>query len=151
MSYNVQVSDVEARWRPLDVSEATVAETLIVDAETLLNATLPTLQSLVDGGAVSSRLAFMTICNMVIRVLRNPDALTGQAVEDISQNFAGPAYDGRLYVSSEELAGLNAIVASAGGTVNTGGATLNTVSRAIARRNARETSWAVRRSRGGLL
>lgn len=148
MSYGVTVGDIQARWRPLDASEATVAETLIGDAETFLDNFRPTLAPLVPAG-VPQRIVTMLVANMVVRVLRNPDALTGQAVEDISQNFAGPAYDGRLYLTADELAMLDAAIEAAGGTPTESGAgQVLPYARQLAERRAQ---WACLGRRGNLL
>lgn len=103
MSYAVTRADIEARWRPLDVEEQIPADTLIADAEDILDNQLPTLAASFGDGGRLDRLVTMTICNMVIRVLRNPDAMRQQSVGDVQQTFGGPEYDGRLYVSLDEL------------------------------------------------
>lgn len=98
MSYGVTRADIEARWRPLDVEEQVPADTLIEDAEALLDLELPTLAASFGGGGRLDRLVVMTVCNMVIRVLRNPDAMRQQSVGDVQQTFGGPEYDGRLFL-----------------------------------------------------
>jgi hypothetical protein len=67
-----------ARWRSLSATETTVAETLIEDAELLLDQERPELAALVTAGDVPLRTVTMVVCEMVQRVLRNPDVLRGQ-------------------------------------------------------------------------
>jgi len=149
MSFGVQVSDIEARWRPLDASEAVIAETLLEDAETVFISTVPGAQSYYDSGTLPQRLVTIILCEMVKRVLRNPDALSGQAVEDISQTFAGAKYDGRLYVTEDELAQVSKVLEGSAGVSAAGAATVNTVGRAIARRRKAQEAWNSERSHLG--
>lgn len=78
MSYGVLTSDVEARWRPLSAAETSVAEELIISAETQINVMRPTLQASVDAGLIPVRIVVDAICESVQRVLRNPDLLRAQ-------------------------------------------------------------------------
>lgn len=121
MTYGVVRKDIEDRWRPLDPEEELPADTLIGDAETLVDAQpqLRALSATFGQGGQLDRLVVMTICNMVIRVLRNPDAMRQQSVGDVQQTFGGPDYDGRLFISDDELSSiidaLAALTPSAGG------------------------------------
>lgn len=117
MSYEVAISDLEARWRPLDASEREVAQTLLVDAVVLIDAARPILDGLAVEGSMVQRVARMTVVEMVKRVLRNPDALTSQGVDSgaITQSFAGPSYDGELRLLTSDLEKLDVALATVTG------------------------------------
>jgi len=78
MAYSVTTSDIVARWRPLSVDETAVATVLLADAVVKLDVMRPTLAaavaSTVPSTHVDERFVTAALCDMVIRVLANPDA-----------------------------------------------------------------------------
>lgn len=75
MAYSVTPADVEARWRPLDVAESDVCATLLDSATVQLDAVRPRVAAAVAAGTVPVSLVVDALCEAVIRVLRNPDAV----------------------------------------------------------------------------
>jgi hypothetical protein len=77
VSYNVTTADIEARWRPLTDAEDAVAVVLLEDAARKLDLARPTLAAAVASTDptkhVDERLVTMLLCDMVIRVISNPD------------------------------------------------------------------------------
>lgn len=61
MAY-AEVSDLEARWKPLTEEEQQIAETLLEDASAMLDALVD-----VDGKCVQENLLKIVCCNMVQR------------------------------------------------------------------------------------
>lgn len=66
-------SDVAARWRPLTSDETTVAQTLCMDASTLIRQRFPGIDSQVTSGAVDPNILTMVCAGMVKRALVAPD------------------------------------------------------------------------------
>lgn len=77
MAYNVSTADIEARWRPLTPAEDDVASVLLIDATSKLDLARPTLAAAVASTTpathVDERLVIIVLCDMVIRVISNPD------------------------------------------------------------------------------
>lgn len=71
-----QPSDVAARFRPLTVEEQAIVAVLLEDASNLLRAAVPDLDEKIDIGEINVDLVKMVVCNMVIRVLKNPTGAT---------------------------------------------------------------------------
>lgn len=66
-------TDVAARWRPLSAAETVVAQTLVVDASTLLRQRFPGIDDNITSGALDPNIATMVCAGMVIRALNSPD------------------------------------------------------------------------------
>lgn len=94
------VTDVENRWRPLSADETTVATTLLDDASEALRFRIPNLDQKITDGDVSEDLATATVVSMVVRVLRNPDAIKQESVGSYSRTFMD---DPQLMVTSDDL------------------------------------------------
>jgi hypothetical protein len=77
MTYNVSTADIEARWRPLTPAEDDVAAILLEDAAMKVDLARPTLAAAVastdPATHVNERLVVILLCDMVIRVVSNPD------------------------------------------------------------------------------
>lgn len=144
MSYGVTVDDLAARWRPLeaaagDVDEPALAALLIIDAQDYLDMQFPALETTWEVGTRLARVVTSVVCEMVKRVMRNPDALKQQSVEDVQQSFAGPEFDGRMYLTSDEFLLVGGAIAEAGGTAgaSSGAFSFNPTL------NRRSSSWPV--------
>lgn len=77
MTYWTTPADVTARWVGNDVptDEDLVAQ-LLEDAEAVILAEYPRIQERIDGGSLDLSVVKMVVSRMVMRVLRNPEALT---------------------------------------------------------------------------
>lgn len=106
MSNPVTVEDVAYRFRPLSTEdEINQVEVLLDDAWAIVNAQLPMLESQL-AAAVNPPEGVLraVICNMVIRVLRNPNGVKQWAVDDYSETRDSSISAGALYLSTDEMA-----------------------------------------------
>jgi hypothetical protein len=99
----VLISDLEARFRPLTVAEQTVAQALLDDAWEELLARVPDLEARTADGRVTSGLVVRVVSAMVIRVLRNPEAIRQWSVDDASFTRDNLVSSGFLYASADEI------------------------------------------------
>ena len=97
------VADVTSRWRPLTAAETTVAGALLADASAILRARVPRLDDRVDDDTLDAALPRSVCVQMVLRVLRNPDGLISEQIDDYGIRRADSAA-GSLHVTSDELA-----------------------------------------------
>lgn len=104
-------ADVAARWRPLSTDEETVAYTLLSDAWRMLGrdykaATGTTLDAAMVADPTLTPDVVQIIAQAVIRVLRNPDGLQQEQIDDYSYTRDTKAASGTLYIDPDELAAL---------------------------------------------
>jgi hypothetical protein len=82
--FNVAVSDIEARWRPLSDDESDVARILLSDADRILNNARPMLVGAIASTDpllhIDGELAKIVLVDMVWRVLINPDSFRTTSV-----------------------------------------------------------------------
>jgi len=96
--------DVEARWRPLTDSERPIAEALLQEAEALVAVAAPGVRERAAKSVDVATATRSVLVSMVLRVLKNPDAIRQFAVDDYSQTRDQVASSGLLYATPEELA-----------------------------------------------
>lgn len=99
--FNVDVSDIEARWRPLSPEESSVAAVLLGDADRNLFFARPVLASAValdmlDPLYIDPELAKVVVVDQVWRVLINPDSFR-------TTNVGADGTIGAGYFSTEVL------------------------------------------------
>jgi hypothetical protein len=104
-------ADVEARWRPLTAPETTVATTLLEDAWRMLSRDYKAAAgtSLDDAMAADPDLSpevVRILANAVMRVLKNPDGLTQEQIDDYSYQRSDRAASGDLFIDDDDLAAL---------------------------------------------
>ena len=100
----VSIPDLEARFRPLSDAEKTVAQAWLDDAWEEVQARIPNVTQRLNEGTLSEGLLRKVISAMVVRVLRNPDAVKSWAVDDYSQTRDAAIAAGALYLSDDETA-----------------------------------------------
>lgn len=96
-----EVSDLEARWRPLEVAEQSQATVLLDDASTIIRAECP------DADTLDSAITLMVACGMVKRAMSVPAGMEG--VTSLQQS-AGPFQQtpqfsnpmGNLYLTKQD-------------------------------------------------
>lgn len=101
------VTDVEARWRPLTAGEKSRCKVLLEDASSLIRDTIPTWEE--ASAATLKRIA----CAVVVRAMNTPEQAGGGGVSSV-QVTAGPysqqvSYSnpgGDLYLTRAERAAL---------------------------------------------
>lgn len=97
--------DIEDRWRPLTDSEYFVANALLGDAWLLLLKADPTIATRLDAvpATLDSGLVRIVLVEMVKRVLRNPDGISQESIQDYSYTRDRATASGLLVVTDEEL------------------------------------------------
>lgn len=91
--------DVEARLgRDLRPEEVEQVEILLEDAEAILLMRIPNLHDLVTSGEIPERIVVMVEVQMVLRVLRNPDAFISETDGNYSYTRSSSGASGYLEV-----------------------------------------------------
>lgn len=99
------VDDIENRWRPLTDRETIVASTLLDDAWMLLKLKDATIDTRLDAVPIEldTALVVMVLVEMVKRVLRNPDGIRQESIQDYSVTRDAVVSSGLLSVTDDEL------------------------------------------------
>lgn len=100
-------ADVEARWRPLTDAETINAGAFLDDAWSLLLSRRPSLEDDLTAGTVSEGNVIRVMSAMVIRVLRNPEGLRAETIDDYSYTRDEALSAGLLYITADELADIS--------------------------------------------
>jgi hypothetical protein len=107
MANPATIPDLEDRWRPLSTDQETAnATALLADAWAMLLMRRPTLEADITAATVTTANVVRVVCAMVLRVLRNPDGLLEESLDDYRYRRDSAISAGALYVSSDELADL---------------------------------------------
>lgn len=95
--------DVANAWRPLTAAEESVATTLIGYASSILRGRFPDVDQRVADGKLSADIPQLAVVNMVIRVLRNPDGVRSESIDDYSISYSDVTLAG-LELTAAEVA-----------------------------------------------
>ena len=98
------ISDIEARWRPLNAQQTTNAEAYLDDAWSMLLGRRPSLESDLDEGTVSTNNVVRVLAAMVLRILRNPEGKSQEQIDDYKYTRSELTASGLLHVTGDELA-----------------------------------------------
>lgn len=107
MANPVTTDDVEDRWRTLTDAELVGAQALLDDAWSIVLAQVPHLEERIASGAVASGLVVSVVTAMVLRVLRNPEGLRQESIDDYSYTRDQALSGGLLYLTDAELSMLS--------------------------------------------
>ena len=109
MANPAQISDLAARWRQLDARETSNGLAFLTDAWEYLCGEIPTLPDTMGTptGPTEGQVR-RVVCAMVLRVLRNPDGLVQESIDDYAYRRADAVADGLLYATPRELDSLTA-------------------------------------------
>lgn len=103
-------ADVEARWRPLSAQETTNAQTFLDDSWTMLRRHFTRLSVDIEAEIVTDTdleaEVVRVMATAVLRVMKNPDGLSQERVDDYSYKRDEAVSAGLLYFTSDELDGL---------------------------------------------
>lgn len=105
----VTVPDLEVRFRSLTEPEKKTAEALLADAWEELQARVPALKARRQAQLVSDGLVVRVVAAMVVRVLRNPDALRSWVVDGDSFTRDQLVSSGLLFITPDEVELLSGI------------------------------------------
>lgn len=105
MANPATIIDVAARWRPLTDDETIIGTTLLDDAWALLKLRVPDVEPRLAAipATLDVVLVRMVIVAMVLRVMRNPDGLRQETIQDYSYTRDSGAASGMLTISGDEL------------------------------------------------
>jgi hypothetical protein len=96
--------DIEVRWRPLTDEEQARAEVLLGDAWVTVLGRRPVLEADMAAGTVAEQAVTKVVCQMVLRVLKNPDGYDEESIDDWRGRRNALAASGLLTITAEELA-----------------------------------------------
>lgn len=140
MAFDVSTADIELLWRPLDTDESDVAFQRLEQAQRRLRVLRPDLEA--DLTSIAAAIAAMpsgtpkttaqakyddllgtirdVLCEVVIAYLRNPDRYRSQNIDaaggiGIGYDVGGREAAGGIQFNDNDLAAIDAAVASAGG------------------------------------
>lgn len=101
----VTPNDVVSRWRPLNSEEAAIVDAIIADSQDILETEAEDLgiTAPVPGEDRRLRTYVRIVANMVIRVLKNPDGILTETIDDYTYRRDSAISSGALYVSDDEL------------------------------------------------
>ncbi|MCZ2837142.1 hypothetical protein [Modestobacter sp. VKM Ac-2985] len=103
MDNPVQVTDIEARFRPLTDLEKVTVQDLLDDAWGLLGPHQPAMTRRVEAELLLPATIKAVVKAMVLRVLRNPDGIRQFGSDEASFTRDNTVSTGELYVSATEL------------------------------------------------
>ncbi|MDB2206927.1 Gp19/Gp15/Gp42 family protein [Mycobacteroides abscessus] len=98
-------SDVSGRLgRSLDASESTMVSTRLADAERLIKARIPDLDDQITDDKIDVEIVKMIEANAVVRLVRNPNAYTGETDGNYSYQINWKTATGELEILDNEWA-----------------------------------------------
>lgn len=102
--------DIEARWRPLSAQETINAQTFLDDAWVMFRRHFDLLGVDVEASiAADTDLAadvVRVLVTAVLRVMKNPDGLSQESIDDYTYRRDEATSAGLLYFTADELDGL---------------------------------------------
>lgn len=103
-------ADIEDRWRPLSAQETTNADTFLDDAWVMLKRHFTDLSVDIEAEIAADADLRADVVRVeataVLRVLKNPDGLAQESVDDYTYKRDEAVASGLLYFSDDELDGL---------------------------------------------
>lgn len=97
------VDDLVSRsFRPLSDGEQDVGETLLDDAWVLILASFPSAEDRITTDANYRSIVVQVQCAMVLRVIKNPDGLLSEQIDDYQYRRDSAVSAGALYISDAE-------------------------------------------------
>lgn len=108
---SVTPEDIVKRWRALTPDEVSIIATVIDDARDILElaAEEAGITAIMPGDDRRVRTYIRIVSTMVIRVLKNPDGLLTETIDDYTYRRDSAVSAGALYVSDSELDGIRPI------------------------------------------
>lgn len=114
MPVSVVRTDIEAVWRPLTTEEATLVPGLSNKAWRRMLAHFPGMDASITYVApataplVSPDLVKDVMASMIVRVLKNPDSVRSDSIDDHTTTLDVAISSGEMYLSAEEITLLTA-------------------------------------------
>lgn len=95
-------ADVVGRWRPLTAAEEAQAEVLLDDASDLIRFRVPDVDARIAAGDLPATIAKQVAVAMVKRVMKNPNGLISEQIDDYSYRRADGGPNGELELTDDE-------------------------------------------------
>lgn len=109
--------DVEEVWQSDETFPSEIADALLAQASAKLRVMVPTIDTLVTD-ELKAELAKIAVVNAVRRVLRNPDGLLQETIDDYTWRRDSAVSSGALYIDAADLVGLRVKTSRKWGTIN---------------------------------
>ena len=110
MANPATTADVVSRWRTLSTQETTNAQTFLDDAWVMLRRHFTALgvniETLIAADAVLADDVVRVMVTAVLRVMKNPDGLVQESIDDYTYRRDEATAAGLLYFTDPELDGL---------------------------------------------
>jgi hypothetical protein len=104
MANPATTDDLESRWRPLSAQEAINGQTFLDDAWRMLRRRFPDLADDIAAGDTDlSDEAVRIMATAVLRVMKNPDGMRQESIDDYSWTRDQAVSAGLLYISDAEF------------------------------------------------
>lgn len=105
MTNPASTADLEARWRPLSDQEKINGQTFLEDAWRLLRRRIQTIEADIaaDTSGDLQADAVRVLATAVLRVMKNPDGIRQESIDDYSWTRDQAVSAGLLYISDDEL------------------------------------------------
>lgn len=103
MANPATVAHIQERWRSLAGTDLIRAETYLQAAWEVLTAEVPGLDDRLTAETVSEALVVHVLCEMTLRVLRNPEGKLEETIDDYRYRRDRLVSSGVLYVTPEEV------------------------------------------------
>ena len=103
MANPATTTDLEVRWRPLGPDEEK-AQALLDDAWEIVLRRVPDIEAGMLEDSPTEGLVTAIVCQMVLRVLKNPDSLSEEQIDDYRYKTQGELAPGVLDLTEAELA-----------------------------------------------
>lgn len=104
------VGDVRAQYGDMTPAQESLAAWLIRAASNMIRSRVPLIDQQITAGLVSAEMAALTVANMVLRVMRNPDGLRSEATGPFSRAWDTTAGAGLLVLTDYDLAAIEPVV-----------------------------------------
>jgi hypothetical protein len=98
------VGDVRAQMGSMTAAQESLAAWLIRAASNLVRSRVPLIDQQIALGLVTAEMAALTVTNMVLRVLRNPNGLRSETVGPFSRAYDTSVAAGLLVFSEDDAA-----------------------------------------------
>ena len=103
MTNPATTEDLESRWRPLSAQEAINGQTFLDDAWRMLRRRFTDLAADVLADADLSAEVVRVMATAVLRVMKNPDGIRQESIDDYSWSRDQAVSAGLLYFTDDEI------------------------------------------------
>lgn len=106
------IGDVTAQYGALTAAQEGLVGHLVRAASALLRQQVPSLATDVRGGLIDAEVAALTVANMVLRVIRNPEGLRAETTGPFSRTYDTGLAAGLLVVTDYDRSAVTPVTAT---------------------------------------